>query len=105
MEKLYYTIGEVARLLGENTSAIRFWSDSFSAHVSPKRNAKGNRLFSPEDIDALKQIQFLLRDCGLTIDGAEKKLKGEKNSLKKKVEAVEGLKRIRKDLEAVRKSL
>ena len=46
MEKLYYTIGEVSRMLGENASLIRFWSNSFSKFVKPKRNAKGNRLYT-----------------------------------------------------------
>lgn len=105
MDKLFYTIGEVAKMLDENTSTIRFWTNSFPKDLNPKRNAKGNRLYSPENIDTLKQIKFLLKDCGLTLDGAAKRLGAEKNSLKKRVEALEGLKKIRKDLEAVRKSL
>ena len=51
MEKLYYTIGEAADILGESTSLVRFWSNSFPKYIKPKRNAKGNRLFTAEDLD------------------------------------------------------
>ena len=53
MEKLYYTIGEAAEILGESTSLVRFWSNSFPKYIKPKRNAKGNRLFTAEDMDCL----------------------------------------------------
>ena len=54
---MYYSIGEVAEILGENTSLVRFWSNSFPAFIKPERNAKGNRKFTPEDLETLKQIE------------------------------------------------
>ena len=53
-------MGEVAQMLGENASAVRYWSNYFEKFIHPQRNAKGNRLYHPEDIDTLKQVQFVM---------------------------------------------
>ena len=98
MDKLYYTIGEAAEILGESTSLVRFWSNSFPKYLKPKRNAKGNRLFTTEDMDCLKQIHLLVKEQGLTLEGASKKLAAERK-------AVDSLKEIRKQLVDVKKSL
>ena len=74
MAKLIYTMGEVAQLLGENTSAVRYWSNYFEKFIKPDRNAKGNRLYHPEDVETLRQIQFLVKKQGLTLEGAAHKL-------------------------------
>lgn len=105
MEKLFYSISETAEILGESTSAIRFWSNHFARFVKPQRNAKGNRLYTAEDIEVLKQIKLLVKDGGLTLDGAAKKLANERGYVEKKARALESLKSIKKELEAVRKSL
>ncbi len=105
MEKLYYTIGEVAEILGENVSLVRFWSDSFPKFVKPKRNAKGNRLYMSSDVETLKQIHFLVKDCGLTLEGAAKKLQNEGETVQKTAKAVESLKNMRAQLVEIRKSL
>ena len=70
MEKLFYSIGEVAGILGESVSLVRFWSNSFPKFIKPQRNAKGNRLYHPEDVETLRQIQYLLKNQGLTLEGA-----------------------------------
>ena len=59
MAKLIYTMGEVAEMLGENASAVRYWSNYFEKFIKPQRNAKGNRLYHPEDIETLKQAKFV----------------------------------------------
>ena len=105
MEKLFYTISETAEILGESVSAIRFWSNQFPKFVKPQRNAKGNRQYTAADIEALKQIKILVKDGGMTLEGANKKLSTEKNLVTKKARALESLRSIRKELEAVRKSL
>ena len=61
-EKLYYSIGEVAEILGESTSLVRFWSDTFSDFVRPERNRKGNRRFTPADVENLKIIHHLVKE-------------------------------------------
>jgi len=105
MEKIYYTIGEAAELLGESTSLVRFWSNSFTKFLKPKRNAKGNRLFTKDDIEVLKQIHLLVKEQGMTLEGAAKKLSVDKKKVDGKVKVLDTLKEIRSQLVEVRKSL
>lgn len=79
--KLYYTIGEVSEMFEVNTSLIRFWEKEFDI-IKPKKNKKGNRLFTPEDIDNFKVIYNLVKEQGLTLDGAKKYLKENKKTVK-----------------------
>lgn len=105
MAKLIYTMGEVAQELGENASAIRYWSNYFEKFIKPQRNAKGNRLYHPEDIETLKQIQFLLKNQGLTLEGARQRLTEDRRSVDKRVKTIGVLKEIREQLVQVRKAL
>jgi len=105
MAKLLYTMGEVAQELGENTSAIRYWSNYFEQFVKPQRNAKGNRLYHPEDIETLKQIQYLVKNQGLTLDGARQRMVEDRRSVEKRVKVLGWLKEIREDLVQVKKAL
>jgi DNA-binding transcriptional MerR regulator len=105
MAKLIYTMGEVAEELGENASAIRYWSNYFEKFIKPQRNAKGNRLYHPEDVETLKQIQFLLKNQGLTLEGAKQRLTEDRRSVDKRVKAIGVLKGIREQLVQVRKTL
>lgn len=105
MAKLVYTMGEVAQMLGENASAVRYWSNYFEKFIHPQRNAKGNRLYHPEDIDTLKQVQFLLKNQGLTLEGAKQRLTEDHRSVDRRVKAIEKLKDIRAQLVAVRNGL
>lgn len=73
-EKRYYKIGEVAKAFDVNTSLIRFWEKEFEI-IRPKKNKKGNRLFTPEDIKNFKLIYNLVKERGFTLDGAKQKLK------------------------------
>jgi DNA-binding transcriptional MerR regulator len=98
-------MGEVAQLLGENPSAVRYWSNYFEKFVKPQRNAKGNRLYHPEDIDTLRQIQYLLKNQGLTLEGAVQRLTEDRRTVDKRVKAIEKLKDIRAQLVAVRQGL
>ena len=75
MAKISYTIGEVAALLGENVSLVRFWSDTFPEFIHPNRNKKGNRLFTPEDVENFKKLHLYIKDRGMTLDGARKMMK------------------------------
>ena len=105
MAKLIYTMGEVAQELGENTSAIRYWSNYFDQFVKPQRNAKGNRLYHPEDIETLRQIQYLVKNQGLTLEGARQRMTEDRRSVEKRVKALDMLKEIRADLMQVKKAL
>ena len=105
MDRLYYSIGEVAEMLGENVSLVRFWSDSFPKFVRPKRNAKGNRMYSKDDIEMLKRIYFLVKECGMTLEGAAKRLQGETAKIDNTVKVLDSLRRIRSRLEEIRRGL
>ncbi len=105
MAKLIYTMGEVATELGENASAIRYWSNYFEKFIRPQRNAKGNRLYHADDVETLKQIQYLLKNQGLTLEGAKQRLTEDRRSVDKRVKAIGVLKEIREQLVQVRKAL
>ena len=105
MDKVYYTIGEVSEILGESSSLVRFWTNSFSRYLKPKRNAKGNRLYTQEEIEVLKQIHLLVKVQGMTLDGAAKKMSSDKKAVDGKVKVLESLRSIREQLVEVRKSL
>ncbi|MES2593062.1 MAG: MerR family transcriptional regulator [Bacteroidota bacterium] len=79
--KLYYSIGEVAEMFDVNASLIRFWEKEFDS-IKPKKNKKGNRLFTPEDIENYKVIYNLVKEQGLTLDGAKKYLKENRKAVK-----------------------
>lgn len=77
IKKLYYSIGEVAEMFKVNTSLIRFWEKEFTA-IKPKKNKKGNRLFTVKDIETFKVIYQLVKVEGYTLDGAKQKLRSDK---------------------------
>ena len=105
MSKLFYTIGETAEILGENVSLVRYWSGVFEKYLKFSRTAKGDRRFTPEDIDTFKQIHLLVKEQGLTLDGAARQLAADKASVDKRVRALESLKLIRAQLAEIRKTL
>lgn len=105
MEKLFYSIGEVADLLGISVSKVRFWANSFPKHIKPQRTAKGNRLFTNDDIATFKQIAFLSSERGLTLEGIAKELSTDRSSSDKTVKALDTLKEIRSQLVEIRKTL
>ncbi len=105
MDKYLYTMGEVAEMLGESTSLVRFWANEFPKFVKPKRNAKGNRLFTKEDIETLKHIHVLVKVEGLTLEGAAKRLKGDRKDVINKSRVLDSLKAIRAQLAEIRQDL
>ena len=105
MEKYFYTIGEVADILGENTSLVRFWSNEFPKFIKPQRNAKGNRLFTKEDVETFKHIHMLVNVEGMTLEGVAKRLKGDKKDVINKTKVLESLREIRSQLLEIRSEL
>lgn len=103
--KLYYSIGEVAKILGENTSLVRFWSDSFPKFIHPKRNAKGNRMFSPEDVETFKLIYMLVKIEGLTLEGVAKRLRDDRRGSLDRLRAIDALYGIRRKLTEIKDML
>ena len=105
MEKYLYSIGEVAEILGENPSLVRFWSNEFPKFIKPQRNAKGNRLFTKEDVQTFKHIHLLVKVEGLTLEGAAKRLRGDRKDVINKSRMLDSLKGIRHQLTEIRKEL
>ncbi len=95
--KRYYSIGEVARMFEISTSKIRFWESEFDL-LSPSKNAKGDRMFTPNNIQQLRLIYELLAEKGYTIAGAKQELKQKVSYHKKRTETLDKLQRIRKEL-------
>ncbi len=96
-EKRYYSIGEIAKAFSVNASLIRFWEKEFDI-LKPKKNAKGNRMFTPEDLKNLKTIYHLVKEKGFTLDGAKDFLKNNKKTPLNTIEIIEKLELIKKQL-------
>ncbi len=103
-KKLYYSIGEVAKMFDVKTSLIRYWEKEFSI-IKPKKNRKGNRLFTPKDIDNFHLIYHLVKERGLTLQGAKNKLKENKDDLSHNFEIVKKLTEIKRLLNNVKEEL
>jgi len=104
VEKLYYSIGEVAAMFKVNTSLIRFWEKEFDI-IKPKKNKKGNRLFTQKDIDNFHIIYHLVKERGMTLKGAKQKMKDNKEDAEHNFEIVKSLAYIKEMLLEVRDSL
>ena len=102
--KLYYSIGEVASILQVNNSLIRFWEKEFEI-IRPKKNSRGNRIFTKHDLQNLLLIKHLLKEKKYTIQGAKKKIRENKDGTTKNFQIIQNLKNIRKQLSEIRDEL
>lgn len=103
-EKRYYGIGEVAKAFDVNTSLIRFWEKEFDV-LQPKKNAKGNRKFTPEDIKNLQLIYHLVKERGFTLEGAKIHLKEEKLKTLSNFEVIRKLQKVKAELKKIKDQL
>ena len=101
VEKLYYTIGEVSEILNENASLVRFWAGKFPDFIKPARNKKGNRLFTARDLANFKVIYYLVKERGMTLEGAAKRMKDNITGEDKRVEVISMLTSIKEKLMSV----
>lgn len=103
-DKRYYSIGELATAFNVNASLIRFWDKEFDI-LKPKKNAKGNRMFTPEDVKNLQLIFHLVKERGFTLEGAKTHLKeGQKKTLDK-FEIISKLESIKAHLTSIKNQL
>lgn len=103
-DKLYYSIGEVAKAFKVNTSLIRFWEKEFDV-IQPKKNAKGNRKFTKEDIKNLELIYHLVKERGFTLEGAKTHLKEEKVETLSNFDIIRKLEHIKSELINIKNQL
>ena len=104
MEKLLYSMGEVTEMFDVNASLIRYWESKFDC-IRPHKNKKGNRMFTPSDIENFKLIYHLVKERGMTLEGANMAMKRRGKSVKREISILERLQNIRAMLIEVRESL
>jgi DNA-binding transcriptional MerR regulator len=103
-EKRYYSIGELARAFNVNASLIRFWDKEFDI-LKPKKNAKGNRMFTPEDVKNLQLIYHLVKERGFTLEGAKVHLKEDTKKTLDKFEIIRKLEAVKEALNNIKNQL
>ncbi len=103
-EKLYYTIGEVAKMFSVNASLIRFWEKEFDI-IKPQKNKKGDRFFTKSDIENFRVIYHLVKDRGYTLQGAREKLRRNKEETVSNVDIVKSLVKVKGFLVELKKGL
>ena len=102
--KLYYTMGEVTQMFDVNASQIRYYEREFEI-LQPKKNKKGNRLFSPDDVENLRIIFSLVKDKGYTLQGAKDHLRSNKDEEKENQKVIDSLERLKHFLLEVKAKL
>jgi DNA-binding transcriptional MerR regulator len=103
-EKRYYSIGEIAKAFNVNTSLIRFWEKEFDV-LQPKKNAKGNRKFTPQDVKNLQLIYHLVKERGFTLDGAKTHLKESKSQTLTTFDIIQKLEGVKAELIKIKNQL
>jgi DNA-binding transcriptional MerR regulator len=103
-EKRYYKIGEVSKAFGVNTSLVRFWEQEFEI-LKPKKNNKGNRLFTGADLQNLKLIYHLVKEKGFTLDGAKKRMKSNPKAVIGNHKIISHLENIKQELINIKNQL
>jgi len=104
VQKMFYSIGEVSKMFDVNTSLIRYWENEFDI-IKPKKNKKGNRLFTKQDVENIKIIFHLVKERGFTLEGAKKKLKENKKDVIDEQEIINHLQSVKTFLLDLKKSL
>jgi DNA-binding transcriptional MerR regulator len=104
IEKVFFSIGEVAEMVGVTPSSIRYWENSFE-ELSPQKSSKGTRLFSKEDVETVKFIHHLVKERGMTVKGVQQKLKGNRQDAIDNWEIVKRLQKVKEELLAIKNEL
>ena len=103
-DKKYYKIGDVAEILGIPMSTLRYWESQFTI-IKPRRNAKNVRFYTPNDIETIRKVYYLVKEKGLKLDAAQEQIRVNRDGVDKRFEVVEKLKVIKADLQELIKSL
>ena len=101
IEKVLFSIGEVAQIVGAEITTVRYWENQFET-LKPQKNKKGNRLFTKDDVEQIKLINHLVRERGLTIKGVKQKLKENREETINNFEIVKRLQEIKQELVEIR---
>jgi len=104
-DKIYYRINELAQAFDVNASLLRYWEKEFSFLIKPKKNGKGERLYTQKDVENIKSIYHLVKENGHTLEGAKKKLRQKRQKINKNISVIERLENIKKELLEIKKQL
>lgn len=102
--KQFYSIGEVARIVGANETTLRFWEKEFK-EISPRRSSRGVRFYSNDDLKTIKLIHHLIKEKGMTLDGTRKRLKDNRSKESNTLNVVNRLQELRAELIAIRNGI
>ena len=107
-DKMYYKIGEIAKAFDVNTSLIRYWEKEFKI-LNPQKNIQGKRRYTQRDVEVFKQIYFLVKEKGYTLEGAKQKLSkrnsSETSDVPKTIEVISKLQRIKEELLKIKSAI
>ena len=103
-EKRYYRIGEIAKAFNVNPSLLRFWEKEFK-EIQPRKKEGGARKYTPDDVNTIQKIYYLLKEKGLTIEGAKKQLKLKNLTEDRNLELIQKLEQLKSDLVQLRENL
>ncbi len=103
--KLFYSIGEVSKMFDLRDSTLRYWEKEFPTYIKPKKNNKGDRNYTQKDIDNIKLIHHLVRECNMKIKGAKDLLKNKKDVTESKFEVIKKLKNLKDMITELKDSL
>ena len=103
-DKIYYSIAELSEHFGVAKSLLRYWEKEF-VKINPKRNAKGTRFYSKQDVDQIRLVYHLVKEKGHTLEGARKELKTKKKQVLNRIQVKESLQEIKSQLESLRNQL
>ena len=98
LTKNYYKIGEVAEILGIPASTLRFWEKEFTI-IKPKRNSKNTRFYTPEDVETIKMVYYLVKEKGLKLDAAQQQIRVNRDNVSQRSEVINRLKSVRNQLQ------
>ena len=104
LDKKYYKIGDVASILGIPMSTLRYWESQFTI-IKPHRNAKNIRFYTPNDIEIIRKVYYLVKEKGLKLDAAQAQIRVNREGIDKRFEVVEKLKSIKSDLQELQRAL
>ena len=104
LDKKYYKIGDVAQILGIPESTLRYWETQFTI-FKPRRNAKNIRFYTPNDIETIRKIHYLVKEKGLKLDAAQAQLRANSDGVDKRFEVVDRLKDIKSQLQLLQQAL
>ena len=104
LDKKFYKIGDVAKILELPESTLRYWESQFTI-IKPRRNAKNIRFYTPNDIETIRKIYYLVKEKGFKLDAAQAQIRANRDGVDKRFEVVTRLKQVKDQLKQLQQAL